>query len=428
MIERAVLAATVNRHGDVTRRDFLRTVTAGAAAGIGLGWHDLLLAEAPALHQQGKAVIVLWMQGAPTQFETFDPKPGSSDGAQTKVISTAVPGIAVADFWPNVARQMKDLTIIRSMTSKEGNHQRATYTMHTGYVPSGSVKHPGFGSLVVNEIAPKNYDLPSFVSISGPSVGSGYLPVRCAPFRIPNPGRLPENVAPPVASPRYQERLDLLGKLETGYAKAGAKQQVEDHRILYQQAARLVTSPRLKAFDLRAEKGSTAEAYGSSAFGQGCLLARRLIEAGITYVEVQLGGWDTHQDNHDRVQRLAGQCDPAFAALIRDLKQRGLLQKTLVLWMGEFGRTPKVNPRGGRDHYPRAFTAVVAGGGLSAGKVVGKTSDSGSDVVQQPVTINDLFCTFCKSLGINPRKENQTPLGRPIKIVDGGSAVKELLS
>lgn len=423
-----ISTARVHGRGTVTRRDFLRAAGMAGAGLATLGWQETLIAAAPELRRRGKAVIVLWMQGGPSQFETFDPKPGTETGGATKAIQTAVPGIQIAEFWPNVAKQMKDITLIRSMTNKEGNHQRATYQLHTGYMPSGSIRHPGFGSLVVSEIAPPDYDLPSFVSVLGPSVSSGFLPVRYSPFQVQTPARMPANSQALVPPARYDRRLKLLGKLEGAYAGAGARQKVEDHQGLYQQASRLVLSPKLNSFDINAEDQATRDRYGNTPFGQGCLLARRLVESGVTYVEVQLGNWDTHQDNNERVKGLADQCDPAFAALVADLKQRGLLDSTLLVWMGEFGRTPRINPNSGRDHYPRAFNVAVAGAGISGGKVVGKTNTTGTDVADRPVQVTDFFHTMCKCLDINPRKENMSPIGRPMKIVDGGEPIKEILA
>src|SRR5438128_2207146 len=186
----------------------------------------------------------------------------------------------------------------------------------------------------------------------------------------------------------------------------------------------MVMSPRLKAFDITQEKDAVRDRYGRTAFGQGCLLARRLVETGVTFVEVESNGWDTHDDNFNRVKSLSESVDPAVAALIGDLKERGMLDKTLVVWMGEFGRTPKINPRTGRDHYPRAFNMALAGAGIKGGQVIGATSDDGSDVKERPVGVADLFCTFCEALKINPRKENMSGIGRPFKIVDGGQPVK----
>lgn len=427
MFNREVIAARVHRDGAVSRRHFLKTVGVGAAGLAGLGWQDWLLASQPQLQKQGKSVIVLWMQGGPSQFETFDPKPGTENGGETQAIETAVPGIRIANFWPNVAKHTDDISFIRSMTNKEGNHRRATYQLHTGYLPSGTVKHPSFGSLVTNEIAPPDSELPGFVSILGPSAGPGFLPVNYGPFRVANPNEMPANSRVLVSTERYSRRLGLLGKLEATYAQAGAQRQVENHGDLYAQASRLVLSSKLSAFDLSQESGQTREQYGKSSFGQGCLLARRLVEAGVTYIEVQLGGWDMHDNLKDRITNTSLQCDQAFAALIADLKERGKLDSTLVVWMGEFGRTPKINPRAGRDHYPRCFTVAIAGGGIKGGQVVGKSSDDGTEVVDRPVTPNDLFVTLCERLNINPKKENQSPLGRPMKIVDGGEPIKELL-
>jgi uncharacterized protein (DUF1501 family) len=383
------------------------------------------------------ACILLFMPGGPSQFETFDPKPGVETGGPTKTIDTAVSGIKIAEGWTNVAKQMQDIAIIRSMTSKEGNHQRAQYALHTGYAPSGSVKYPSLGSIVASELGNPSFDLPHFVSIGGrDTAGSGFLGMNFAPFVVTDPNRMPTNVELPGGSDpkRFARRLDLMGKLEQDFAKAGGQARVADHKALYDSAAQMVLSPRLKAFELTGEKDALRDRYGRTPFGQGCLLARRLVETGVTFVEVQstgvmgAGNWDTHDNNFERVKNLAGVTDPAFATLVADLKERGMLDTTLVIWMGEFGRTPNVNARGGRDHYPRAFNIAVAGGGIKGGQVFGKTDKEGRGVEENPVTVQDLFCTFCQALKINPHKENMSGVGRPIKIVDGGSPVKALFA
>ncbi|MCI0681524.1 MAG: DUF1501 domain-containing protein [Gemmataceae bacterium] len=446
MTTQTLMHVQTNRDGVVSRRTFFRNVAAGAA-GLGvLGWKDALTLHADELRRQGKACILLFMRGGPSQFETFDPKPGHANGGPTTAIDTAVPGIQIAEGWENVARQMRDIAIIRSLNNREGEHQRAVYQMHTGYIPAGGVRHPSIGSIVASEIAPRDFDLPHFVSIGGrfATHGSGFLGMAWAPFVVSNPNTMPSNVERPggVTTTRMARRLGLMTDLERDFAEAGGAHAVEQHQHLYGSAANMVRSPRIRAFDLSQESSSTRDRYGRSgggpgpggfggfgnSFGQGCLLARRLVEAGVTFVEVDLNGWDTHQNNFEQSKRLSEQADRGFAALVQDLRERGRLDRTLVIWMGEFGRTPRINGNNGRDHYPRAFSVALAGGGIRGGRVIGSTSAGGNDVTNRPVGVADLFCTFCRALDVNPRKENMTPIGRPIRIVDGGEAVRELFA
>ena len=430
MSTQALTHVQATKEGVFSRRSFLRTMGAGAVGAGMLGWKDLVTLNADELRKKGLACILLFMRGGPSQLETFDPKPGSKSGGPTKAISTAVDGIQIAEHWPNVAKQMKDLAIIRSMTNREGQHQRAVYQLHTGYIPAGGIKHPGFGSIVASEIAPDGFDLPHFVSIGNRfnTLSASFLGMSFAPFVVQNPTQMPNNVELPrsVKSQRLDRRLALMKELEEDFAKSGARDLVDSHRELYKSAAKMVKSERLKAFDLSQEKASVRAKYGQSSFGQGCLLARRLVERGVTFVEVDSHGWDTHQDNFTSVKSLSSQVDSAMATLIADLKERGMLERTLVIWMGEFGRTPRINARTGRDHFPRAFNVALAGGGVKGGQVIGSTSANGTTVKERPVSVVDLFSSFCKSLKINPAKENLSQEGRPLKIVDGGAPVKEL--
>jgi hypothetical protein len=289
------------------------------------------------------------------------------------------------------------------------------------------VKHPSFAANVAKELRPEDFDLPSVVSV-GPTQGAGFLGVDYEPFVVQNPGQLPQNVASPVGDRRLNQRLDLFDRLESDFAGRGGKSVVENQRRLYEKAAGIVQSERTKAFDISDEPQSLRDRYGDNNFGKGCLLARRLVEAGVSFVEVRMNGWDTHDDNFARIGNLANEVDPAFATLLADLKDRGLLDTTTVIWTGEFGRTPKINARGGRDHFPRAFNAALAGGGIRGGQVIGSTTDDGSAVADRPVSVPDLLASLCHSLQINPQHENVSPLGRPMKIVEGGEPVAELFA
>ncbi len=419
----------LSRHS-MSRRRFLYGASAMAAA-TGLNFRDLMSLRAEELRHQGRAMILLFMQGGPSQMETFDPKPGTENGGPTTAISTAVSGIQIAEGWEQTAKQMQDIAIIRSMTTKEGEHQRAVYQMHTGYIPSGSVKHPSLGACIAKELAPTGRELPAVVSIGDRAtngVGAGFLGVDYEPFLVSgrNVGTVPENVAPIVGEKRFNRRLGVLDRLELEFASRGGETVVNNHRQIYDKSAKLVLSPLTKTFDLSGESPETKARYGDTEFGKGCLLARRLVEAGVTFVEVRLNGWDTHQDVFDGVKGLASKCDPALAALIADLKDRGMLEKTLIVWTGEFGRTPKVNPRTGRDHWPRNFNTLIAGGGIKGGQVIGESAKDGVGILKDPVSVSDLFSSICKSLEVNPTKENMSPIGRPLKIVDGGKPIASL--
>ncbi len=416
----------VNGDGAVSRRGFLRRVAAGAAAAAGLSLFDRLALHADEVRRQQRACILLWMAGGPSQFETFDPKPGAETQGPTRAIPTTVPGIDVAEHWTRLAGVTRELAILRSMTSREGNHGRATYLLHTSYPPSGGVVHPGIGSIVAREIGPSDFDVPNFVSIQGQSVGPSFLGVQHAPFVVLDPNRPPDNLAAPVAPNRLNRRLGLLNELERPFAQGGAAEQVRDHQSLYRQTAQMVLSPRVRAFDLTGEPERVRDAYGRTPFGQGCLLARRLVETGVTFIEVQSSGWDTHGNELTSLRRLIPPVDRGTAALLADLRERGLLERTLVIWMGEFGRTPRLNLTAGRDHFPQAFNLALAGGGVRGGQVIGATDRLGTEVSRRPVSVQDLFCTFYRSLGINPRRENQSNVGRPLALVEGGNVVQEV--
>lgn len=409
----------------IIRRRFIQQLSGAVAAGVGL--RTALASQADQLRKQGKSMILLWMQGGPSQFETLDPKPGQENGGPTDAIETSVPGIRIADNFPLVAKQMKDIAIVRSMTNKEGSHPRATYQMHTGYVPAGSVKHPSFGSCVCQQIGHVDGQLPSFVSI-GSTQGAGFLGMDYEPFVVARPGQLPENISLPISRERFDRRTELLGRMTAEFARSGSEQLAKTHDSLYGKASRLVLTPETEAFDISAEPAALKDAYGDSNFGRGCLLARRLVERGVAFVEVRSGNWDTHQNNFEECAKNAAEVDPGTAALLYDLRDRGMLKDTVVVWMGEFGRTPKINPREGRDHYPKVFSMMMAGGGIKGGQVYGSSTADGSEIAENPVTVPDLMRTVCKALGVNADHENMSPQGRPLKVVDGGNEIAALLS
>lgn len=421
----------LSRRGIVGRRDFIRTVSAAAIAGGALPWTDAVAAAGDELRKRGMSCILLWMKGGPSQFETFSPKPGHSNGGETKAISTSVPGIQIADNMPHCAKVMDDLAIIRSMTSKEGNHSRASFLLHHGYIPTASVKFPTLGSMISHEIGDLKNDLPNFVRIGnrGESLGNGgFFGVEYDPFILRNARQKPSNSSPTSRQERFERRVQLLQKMDSDFGVREGTDMVASHRKLIEKTSKMVLSPQMDIFDIEKEPKAVREKYGESDFGTGCLMARRLVEAGVTFVEVTAGNWDTHDDVFNRCKTLAGQVDQPTAQLITDLKERGMLDKTLVIWMGEFGRTPKINGRSGRDHYPKAFNMALAGGGVRGGQVIGKTNEGGTQITDRPVEVTDLFRTIYTLLNIDADEENESNINRPIKVVDGGEVVKELIS
>jgi hypothetical protein len=405
------------------RRSWLQTSTTALTSVA--AWKSPIIANAATLRTNAKACILLWMGGGPSQFETFSPKPDHANGGETTVTSTAVSGIQISSQLPATAAAMKDICLIRSVHGPEGSHPRAAYVSHTGYLPTASVKHPTIGAHVVQHIGDQESDLPSFVHI-GPRRGvysAGLLGVEYDPFILTSANQMPANTELSTSKKRYVRRLGLLENLENDGSTAGSKQFIKANRNLYSKASRLVLSPQMKTFDITQEHSDVRSSYGDGNFAAGCLMARRLVEAGVTFTEVASSNWDTHFDNASRTNTLCQEVDKPYAQLLADLKQRGLLDTTLVIWMGEFGRTPRINGRGGRDHYPRAFNVALAGAGVQGGQVIGATDASGNNITDQPVSINDLLTTIYDALGIDSFHENMSPIGRPIRIVEDGEII-----
>ncbi len=435
-----LLDVVVNRQGYLGRREFMANLAGGAAVGaLTLGWRDLLVAQAAELRKRGKSIILLWMDGGPSQFDTFNPKVGSPNQGPARAISTSVAGVEFADFWPQTAMMMDKLAVVRSMRTPEAEHDRAITHVRTGYRPTPALRYPTFGSLVARAKEDFDFDLPAFVRIGKPriktrDVDAGVLGVTYSSFNVDQAGTLPPNVRPIVAPETLRRRLALSDKFDAQFAEAGAAKEVADKKSIYDRTARFVLSPRLETFDLEREPAVLRDAYGRTNFGQGCLLARRLIEQGVSFVEVistgdrNDAGWDTHGNGFRDTPYLAAEVDPAYSTLIEDLAQRGMLDDTLVVWMGEFGRTPKIKADGGRDHYSKGWPVVFAGGGVRGGQVIGATDADGIDVTDRAIGVSDLCLTLCHVLGMKPDDEYRTSDNRPIKLVEGGELIHELFA
>jgi hypothetical protein len=438
--------------GGLSRRDWLRLSAAGVLGGSVSGWLGQLAARAADDPKRRRSVILLWMNGGPSQMDTFDLKPGHANGGPFLGTDTNVPGIRISEHLPKIARHADKMAIIRSMSTKEADHGRGTYLMHTGRPPGGPIQYPSAGAFLSKELELPDAELPSFVSISpfrafnAGAYGPGFLGPRYAPLIVgenagfnaqPNPAAnafdnalkvqdldLPRD----IAADRAAARVKLLDDMEEDFLAERGGHPADSHRTAYQRAVTLMRSAASKAFDLTEEKAEVREAYGRNIFGQGCLLARRLVERGVAFVEVTLAnvpganvnGWDTHQQNFEAVKRLSGVLDPAWGTLMEDLKERGLLDTTLIVWMGEFGRTPKITQAqgGGRDHWAVSWSTVLAGGGIKGGQVVGKTSDDGMEVKERPVSTPDFLATVCKAVGLEPDKLNPSNVGRPIPLTE----------
>jgi hypothetical protein len=409
----------------ITRRTMVQRLTggmAGAAFGGSLGAVAARAAVDPA---RTRSCIVLWMAGGPSQLDTFDLKPGHANGGPFRAIATAAPAIRICEHLPHLAEYTNHLAVVRSMQTREGDHGRAAAHLHTGYTPQGAIRFPCLGSLVAHELADHQADLPGFVSVlpQGFALGSaaaGFLGPRFVPLVVGGDrGTLHvENLQPAAGADRRSARLDLLRAQGADFLATHPGTGSASHVTAYDRASRLQRPGAAQAFDLTQESDRVRDRYGRGLFGQGCLLARRLVERGVPFVEVTLRGWDTHNDNFEQVRSLCNILDPAWSALMGDLDQRGLLENTLIVWMGEFGRTPGINPRAGRDHYPQAWSVVLGGGGIRGGQVVGRTSPSGATVQERPVPVPDLMATILLALGLNPARQNLSNVNRPIRLAD----------
>ncbi len=421
-----------SRLQEKTRRDFMKLSAAGVFAPSLSGWLPVMAkAAAKGGKGQAKSCILLWMDGGPSHKDTFDLKPDSKGAGDFKPIKTSAPGIEISEHLPNIAKVMHHGTVVRGMSTPEGAHPRAKYIGHTGYREGqGGLIYPSIGSLVSKELGNPDGSMPNFVTIGGRSFGSGFLGPKHQPLLITDANRGVEDLRATIANGQFDNRVGLLEKMEKAFQREYQADAINDHTTTYQRAVKLMQSKESKAFDLTSEPSAAREKYGSGKFADSVVMARRLVEVGVPFVEVSLGGWDTHQDNFARVQSLSGQVDSAVSALVADLKDRGLLDSTLIVWMGDFGRTPNINTRGakpGRDHYPRAWSLAMWGGGIKGGSVVGKTDKEGATVVERPTSAQDYLATVCELMAIDYTKKNETATARPIQIVEKAKPFTDMI-
>jgi hypothetical protein len=426
----------------IARRDFLHL---GLLTTFGLSVTDLFRLSAASSAPSAKSCILIWLDGGPSHLDTFDPKPDapSEVRSQFKAIPTSVAGVQLCEHLPQTATIMHEVALIRSMTHELGNHDTGTRLLLTGHRPTPALEYPSLGSLVAHQ-SDFSRAIPPYVAIPGDAVGgntnaarAGYLPSAYAAFNV---GKDPGNVRdlnPPegVSFDRSEHRRKMLAKMDDFSRHVEEGSETAGRDAFYEQAYRLLGSSKAKsAFLLNHEPPATRARYGHGQVGTGCLLARRLVEAGSRFVTVVDHGWDTHQQIFRELPdsrfpgsgRLPG-LDRAYSALITDLRDRGLLESTLVVMMGEFGRTPKLNSTGGRDHWPRAGFVCLAGGGVRGGQVIGATDSHGEVPVDRPVGPADLAFTLLTLLGVDPARELTTPSGRPMKILSEGSFITGLV-
>lgn len=376
-------------------------------------------------------VILLWLEGGPSQLETFDPHAGSKIGGDVKAIDTTAKGIQIADLMPQTAEQMHLATLVRSVTSKEGDHARANYNIKTGYRLDPTLRHPSIGAVLCHADESAS-DIPRHISIvpGGHPGRGGYLGAAFDAFKVNDPAGPVPDIGRRVDEDRYQARVDDLYNVVEREFRRGRLAKLESERTLHETATnsaiQMMSSDQLSAFDVSEEPAAVREAFGDTGFGRGCLAASRLIQAGARCVEVTLGGWDSHVANHTLHQSACSTLDPALAALLARLEEQDQLDSTLVVCGGEFGRTPSINPAEGRDHWPHGFSTLLAGCGIRRGHVYGSTSadpklDSAKPLgdVADAVGIADLHATILKALGVDYAEELDTPIGRPLKRSEG---------
>lgn len=440
----------------MSRRHFLSHVAGAAALAVpSVGFVQGLRAVETKLKKENKSLVIFWMGGGPSHMDLWDLKPGAPTGGEFKQIKTSAPGVEISEVLPTVASQFKHLVAVRSLVTNEGSHERGTVLMNTGRMPSPVVQYPALGAVASQLLTDKDLPLPGFIGVGGTAqrIGPGFLGMMYAPFSVQNAGQPPANIKPPAGMgandkeimERLRRRQRLFYTVEDSFsesafphlnfsqkedpdgkkaaaAREAAGSAAQAHASIYKKGFDLTVSPLRTVFEVRNEPKNVIDAYGGpqNGFGMGALLARKLVEKGVTTVEIDLGGWDNHGNIFNTIKNGNGpRLDKGMGNLVKELDERGLLKNTVVMWMGEFGRTPRINQNTGRDHWARCWSIVIGGGGIKGGQAYGSTSADGTDIKDNPCTIGDVFATVFKGLGVDPTTQIRDNLGRPGPIADG---------
>lgn len=408
-----------------------RRAVLGASAGtfLGLNVRNLVALAGTDRKPTAEHVILFWNSGGMSHIDTFDPKPGRPTQGEFSPIDTSVPGVQISEIFPLLSKQMHHAALLRSIAGQNGDHGRGTYQLQTSYNTFPNLRHPGLGNIVTHELSQLG-DLPAFVSVSGQGTRAGYLGQKCEAFFVGKPGEKDPYLAFPegIAQLRGNKRLDALARINARFVNQAPSEDFKATETATRDAVELMRSPALEAFELDKESDETRDRYGRTEFGRGCLLARRLVEKGVRFVQVNRGGFDVHANAFPAMQAHGETMDSGLAALVADLAESGLLSKTLILMLSEFGRTPKINKDAGRDHHAGVFTVFMAGGGIKGGTVVGTSDEDGYKPKDRPIPVPDIHASVCYALGIDANKEVMTPLQRALKLVDNGKPVMELFS
>lgn len=419
-----------------SRRQFMQKA---AAACLGVTFTPLFTGSALGANKRSagasaasaKSVIYLFMSGAMTHLDTFDLKPGREVQGETKGIQTSVPGMKFGEQLPLLAKQAEEMAVVRSLYTETGDHEKGRYFMRTSYSQIASIRHPYLGSLAQQMLGKTKSVLPDNVVISGEArhPGAGYLDPSNSPLPIGDANKGLENTKAPsyLKEDNFDRRMSLINQFDHDFQQKAKHSEVDAYNEYYKQAVELLGSDDLKAFDVKQEEEKTRDAYGKGRFGQGCLLARRLVERGVRFIEVNLGGWDFHVDIYDRFPRKMAELDKAMSMLLTDLKQKNLLDTTMVVLGTEFGRTPKINQNSGRDHHPGVFSGVLAGGGIKGGQFYGTSDEDGFSPDLDAVAVADFNATIAYAMGIDTKQELIAPSGRPFKVAHDGEPIRKLL-